>query len=259
MREVVIEAARFLAAHSGEPIVLTDLADHVGYSPYHLARAFERQLGQPPGQFLAAHRFQQAKRLLLSGDDRVIDVCHAVGFTSVGTFTARFTAAVGRTPLEFRRLPEVLADFPPRPLIVPGTARQGGLVTGSVRLSPTAAMALGGAAAVYVGLFPRRAARGRPVSGTLLGETGGFLLTHVPPGTYWVLATALPARAGAEDQLVPGRSITGAATEPVRVTREQPVHHREVQLELNPAWQPPVLVALPPLASAYDRGRRRPA
>jgi AraC-like DNA-binding protein len=256
MREAVIDAARFLAAHSGEPIVLADLADHVGYSPYHLARAFERHLGQPPGQFLAAHRFQHAKRLLLASDARVIDVCHAVGFTSVGTFTARFTAAVGRTPLEFRRLPEVLADFPPKPLIVPGAARNGGLVTGTVRLSPAASAALASAAAVYVGLFPRRSARGHPVSGTLLGETGDFLLTQVPAGIYWVLAAALPARAGAEDQLIPGRNIVGAAAEPVRVSREQPVHHREVGLDVSPDWQTPVVVALPPLASARARDRR---
>jgi AraC-like DNA-binding protein len=255
MREAVIEAARFLAARSGEPIVLTDLADHVGYSPYHLARAFERQLGQPPGQFLAAHRFQQAKRLLLSSDARVIDICHAVGFTSVGTFTARFTAAVGRTPLEFRRLPQVLADFPPKPLIVPGAAPDGGIVTGSVRLSPAALATLGGAASVYVGLFPRRSARGQPVSGTLLGETGDFLLIQVPPGIYWVLSAALPARADAEDQLVPGRSVVGAAREPVRVSRHQPLHHREVCLDVSPDWQTPVLVALPPLASVAGADR----
>ena len=136
MREAVVDAARFLAARSAEPITLGDVADHVGYSPFHLARAFERQLGMPPGRLLAAHRFQRAKRLLLSGDQRIIDVCHAVGFTSVGTFTTRFTAAVGRTPLEFRRLPDLLANSPPRPVVVPGWAPEGGTVTGSVQLSP---------------------------------------------------------------------------------------------------------------------------
>lgn len=250
MRETVIEAARFLAARCAEPIVLGDVADHVGYSPFHLARAFERQLGMPPGQFLAAHRFQRAKRLLLSGDERIIDVCHAVGFTSVGTFTTRFAAAVGRTPLEFRRLPDVLAHAPPRPVLIPGNAPGGGTVTGSVHLSPSARAVLGGAASVYVGLFPRRAARGIPVSGTLLGETSHFMLTDVPPGTYWVLASALPAMAGTETQLVPVRTVSGAAKEPVRVTAADPLHHRDLFLDLGADWGPPVLVALPPLASS---------
>ncbi|GAB2974278.1 helix-turn-helix transcriptional regulator [Amycolatopsis acidiphila] len=256
MRQAVVEAARFLAGRCGEPITLCDVADHVGYSPFHLSRAFERQLGLPPGQFLAAHRFQRAKRLLLSTDERVIDVCHAVGFSSVGTFTARFTAAVGQSPVRFRRLPEALADAPPEPVIVPGAARDGGIVTGSVRLTPAALALLGGTPSVYVGLFPRRTARGFPVSGTLLGETSDFLLMDVPAGTYWVLASALPARAGAQAQLVPGQAVSGAAREPVRVTRESPAHHREVWLDVAREWDAPVLVALPPLASATAGGAR---
>ncbi|GDY28447.1 helix-turn-helix domain-containing protein [Gandjariella thermophila] len=260
MRDAVIEAARFLADHTDQPITLGDVADHVGYSPFHLARSFERRLGVPPGQFLAAHRFQHAKRLLLAGDDRVIDICHAVGFTSVGTFTARFAAAVGASPVAFRRLPDALADAPPRPVLVPGSAPGGGAVGGSVRLSPAAAALLGAGASVYVGLFPRRAARGFPVSGSLLAGAGDFLLTDVPPGTYWVLATALPARADLPAQLVPATSVVGAAPRPVRVTAAGQCHHRDVHLDVAQTWQPPVLVALPPLASphAQDWRRRRP-
>lgn len=249
MRNIVVEAARFLASRADEPIVLGDVADHVGYSPFHLARAFERQLGMPPGHFLAAHRFQRAKRLLLSSDLRIIDVCHQVGFTSVGTFTTRFTAAVGRSPLEFRRLPDLLADAPPEPVLVPGGAAQGGMVSGSVRLSSAALAALGSFPAVYVGVFPRRSARGVPVSGTLLGETGDFLLTGIPPGTYWVLAAALPGLAEAEAQLVPGQTVSGAAAEPVRMSSVSLLHHREILLDARPDWAPPVVVALPPLAS----------
>lgn len=252
MHQAVVEAARFLSWHCAEPVTLSDVADHVGYSPFHLSRAFERQLGQPPGQFLAAHRFQRAKQLLLSSDERVIDICHEVGFTSVGTFTARFTAAVGQSPVRFRRLPDVLADAPPQPVIVTGGARDGGVVTGSVRFTSAALAALGGPASVYVGLFRRRTARGFPVSGTLLGDTGDFLLIDVPPGTYWVLSSALPARASAEVQLVPPRAISGAAREPVRVIPGRPVH-REVWLDVAPEWHAPVLIALPPLASKLNQ------
>ncbi|MTD55034.1 helix-turn-helix transcriptional regulator [Amycolatopsis pithecellobii] len=255
MRKAVVDAARFIAGHCGERITLCDVADHVGYSPFHLSRAFERQLGRPPGQFIATHRFHQAKRLLLASDERVIDICHAVGFTSVGTFTARFTSAVGQSPARFRRLPELLADSPPRPIMVPGAAREGGMVTGSVRLSAAASAAVG-EAAVYVGLFPRRAARGYPVSGTLLGQTGDFLLADVPAGRYWLLAAALPAKACAETQLVPTRTVAGAAAEPVCVSPRAPLHHRDVQLDVLAEWDTPVLVALPPLASRLTVAER---
>lgn len=256
MRDAVLEAARFIAGRCGEPITLCDVAEHVGYSPFHLSRAFDRYLGQPPGQFLAAHRFHRAKQLLLHTDERVIDVCHAVGFTSVGTFTARFTATVGQSPARFRQLPGLLADAPPKPVIVPGAARDGGVVTGTVRLSPAARASVGAAASVYVGLFPRRMARGRPVSGTLLGESGDFVLPGVPAGHYWVLATALPAAAGPEAQLAPVRGVAGAAPEPVRIGPASPVHHRDVQLDVTAEWNAPVLVALPPLASSLTLDER---
>ncbi|NIH85418.1 helix-turn-helix transcriptional regulator [Amycolatopsis granulosa] len=257
MREAVVSAARFISTRAAEPIGLGDVADHVGYSPFHLARVFEQELGLPPGQYLTARRFEKAKQLLLRGDERIIDVCNAVGFSAPGTFTTRFTAAVGATPVEFRRLPEVLTGSPPRPVVLPGGDRTGGTVMGTVRLSPAAAVALGPDPAVYVGLFPKRVARGFPVSGTLLAQPGDFLLGGVPPGTYWVLSSALPSRAGAAAQLLPGRSVVGASSRAVHVSAQAPVHQRDVHLDLGADWSTPVLIALPALASAGAQDRRR--
>ncbi|MCI2419363.1 AraC family transcriptional regulator [Saccharopolyspora sp. K220] len=257
MPDVVTEAARFIAARAEERIKLADVADHVGYSPFHLARSFERQLGVPPGQFLAAHRFQRAKRLLLADDDRIIDICFAVGFTSVGTFTRRFTADVGVCPTDFRRLPHSLADAPPKPVHIPGSVPRGGVVTGKVHLSTAALAALRDTASVYVGLFPRRSPRGIPISGSLLDETGDFTLTGVPPGNYWLLSTAFASRAEAPAQLVPAWNVVGGSPWPVRVSARQPCHHREVHLDVAAEWSTPVLVALPPLASPIAQDRRR--
>lgn len=255
MREAVLSAARFITTHAEEPLGLGDVADHVGYSPFHLARTFTRELGMPPCQYLTARRFERTKQLLLQTDERIIDICNAVGFSAVGTFTSRFTAAVGTTPVEFRRLPDVLTDSPPRPTSSPGAGA--GTVMGTVRLSPAAQVALGPDPAVYVGLFPKRAARGFPVSGTLLAEPGDFLLTGVPAGTYWVMSSALPSRGGAAAQLIPGRTVAGACPRAVRVSAEAPVHHRDVYLDLGQDWSPPVLIALPALASADAQERRR--
>lgn len=263
MREAVVEAARFLAADPAAPVRLGDVADHVGYSPFHLARAFTRQVGLPPGEFLAAQRFQLAKQLLLDTGEKVVDVCNAVGFSAPGTFTTRFTAAVGVCPQQFRLLPELLDDHPPRPVGVPGPVPDGGVVTGRVRLSPAATAVLDRAPAVYVGLFPRHAARGIPVSGSLLDERLEFLLSGVPPGGYRLLACALPARGDPREQLLPSVPVVGAYAAPVRI-RPGPVlpQWHEIALDVAPAWTPPVLVALPPLASAgaqERRSARRPA
>ncbi|GAB3696274.1 helix-turn-helix domain-containing protein [Saccharopolyspora tripterygii] len=257
MADVAVRAACFIAEHAAEPITLADVADHVGYSPFHLARSFERAHGQPPGRFLAAHRFQRAKRLLLAGDERVSDICCEVGFSSVGTFTRRFTAEIGLSPVSFRRLPDVLSDAPPRPVLVPGGAEAGGVVTGAVHLDPAASAAVGGAAAIYVGLFAQRAPRGVPIVGALLDEQGRFGLTGIPPGSYWLLATAFAARADHAQQLVPGWNVVGGSATPVRVGPARPPEHREITLQVVPPWSAPVLVALPPLASPIAQDRRR--
>lgn len=256
MQDVATEAARFIAAHAEEPLSLADVADHVGYSPFHLARTFERAMGQPPGRFLAAHRFQRAKRLLLESDERVADVCCAVGFSSQGTFTRRFTTEVGVSPGEFRRLPHRLADAPPRPVLVPGAVRDGGEVTGTVEISPAARTALGGGASIYVGLFARRVPSGVPVSGALLDDAGRFRLTGVAPGAYWLMSTAFAARACPSAHLVPSWNVVGGAAAPVRVVAGS-VEHREITLRVVPPWSAPVLVALPPLAAPIAQDRRR--
>jgi AraC-like DNA-binding protein len=256
-RDPVAEAARFLTLRANEPITLGDMAEHVSYSPFHLCRIFQRRLGVPPGQFLAAARFQRAKRLLLESDENVAEVCFAVGFASVGTFTSRFTAAVGATPREFRRLPHILTSSPPRPVVVSGGSPGGGVVTGSVGLSAAAAAEVGSAAGVYVGLFPRRAARGTPVAGALLGEDREFTLTGLPRGRYWLLASALPTSADAAAQLLPGRTVVGAGSAQVHVTAAEPVHHRHVHLDLAGDCAQPVVVALPALASETAQERRR--
>jgi AraC-like DNA-binding protein len=253
-----MDAARFIIGHAAEPITLRDIADEIGYSPFHFARAFEREIGIPPGKFVAAQRFQRAKRLLLHTDAQVIEVCHAVGFSSVGTFTTRFAAAVGCTPTEFRGLPEVLHDAHPRPRVVAGDCRRGAFVSGTARLSRSSVAALGSdAPAVYLGLYPQRSAAGAPVSGALLVGTDRFTLVDVPPGTYWLLASALPLHADPQAQLMPGRSVIGICPRPVTVTGDSAPQHRDVLLDVAAEWALPVLVALPALATAQDRRSAR--
>ncbi|WP_232663252.1 helix-turn-helix transcriptional regulator [Pseudonocardia sp. TRM90224] len=85
-----------------EPITLAYLSRRVFISPFHFSRLFSRVTGATPGRFLTAVRLFEAKRLLLDSDLTVSDVVCAVGYSSVGTFTTRFTRAVGMTPSQYR-------------------------------------------------------------------------------------------------------------------------------------------------------------
>ena len=62
-----------------------------------------RVFGETPHDFVTRLRMDTAKRLLVSGEMPVTDVCLEVGYTSLGTFSARFAAQVGRGPSEYRR------------------------------------------------------------------------------------------------------------------------------------------------------------
>lgn len=81
---------------------LEAVADRAGYSRYHFLRAFKEAYGETPRQYLTHRRIERAEDLLRTADLSVTEICHLVGFSSVGTFSARFKAWTGLTPSEYR-------------------------------------------------------------------------------------------------------------------------------------------------------------
>ncbi|MEZ5183645.1 MAG: helix-turn-helix domain-containing protein [Acidimicrobiales bacterium] len=73
---------------------------HVGGPP---EREFRRAYGEPPYAYLTTRRIERAMTLLRRGDLSVTEVCVAVGFSSLGSFSSRFTELVGTSPSEYRR------------------------------------------------------------------------------------------------------------------------------------------------------------
>ena len=79
------------------------VAQRAGVSKYHLIRSFSGEYGQTPAQYLAHRRIERAQDLLRATNLTVTEVCHAVGFASLGSFSSRFRELVGETPSEFQR------------------------------------------------------------------------------------------------------------------------------------------------------------
>jgi AraC-like DNA-binding protein len=69
----------------------------------HLSRQFRLAYGESPYSYLMTRRIERAMALLRRGDLSVTDVCFAVGCSSLGTFSTRFTELVGVSPREYRR------------------------------------------------------------------------------------------------------------------------------------------------------------
>ena len=69
----------------------------------HFSREFRRAYGESPYGYLMTRRIERAMALLRRGDLSVTEVCFAVGCSSLGTFSTRFTELVGVPPSVYRR------------------------------------------------------------------------------------------------------------------------------------------------------------
>ncbi|MFG3260494.1 helix-turn-helix domain-containing protein [Streptomyces sp. NPDC048172] len=81
---------------------LDAVAAQAGYSRYHFVRAFKEAYGETPGRYLSRRRIERAEDLLRSANLTVTEICSLVGFSGLGTFSARFKQQTGLTPSEYR-------------------------------------------------------------------------------------------------------------------------------------------------------------
>jgi AraC-like DNA-binding protein len=84
------------------PLDVAAIADAALMSQAHFSRQFRAAYGETPHAYLMTRRIERAKALLRLGDLTVTEVCMAVGCTSLGSFSARFTEVVGETPSAYR-------------------------------------------------------------------------------------------------------------------------------------------------------------
>jgi AraC-like DNA-binding protein len=238
--QVVERAIALMRQRLPEPLSLGDLAAGGIASPFHFNRIFRARTGVPPTQFLYALRLDEAKRLLLTSNRKVTDICYDVGYNSLGSFTTRFTKLVGVPPTRFRRLRQAEIDL--RMCLDQCTGAPAGMpdhwtVVGSIRGHGDRA------GPVFVGLFPSAIPQGRPLACTVTMHPS-FRLTPVPAGRYWILAATLclspgPAACLQVDAVARGRSG------PVTVSARRGDLVADVELRPPRITDPPILAALP--------------
>ncbi len=83
------------------PLDVPAMARAASMSPSHFSRKFRAAYGETPYSYLMTRRIERAKSLLRQGTS-VTDTCFAVGCTSLGSFSSRFTEIVGETPSQYR-------------------------------------------------------------------------------------------------------------------------------------------------------------
>ena len=88
--------------HYSAPLDLDQLAAIARISKSHFATSFEAVYGETPIRYLTRRRIERAQDLLRAANLTVTEVCMAVGFASLGSFSARFKELVGETPTAYR-------------------------------------------------------------------------------------------------------------------------------------------------------------
>ena len=71
--------------HYAEPLSLEFVAQQAGYSRFHFLRAFRKAYGETPRAYLTRRRIERARDLLRSANLTVTEICHMVGFSSLGS------------------------------------------------------------------------------------------------------------------------------------------------------------------------------
>lgn len=245
-RTAVERVIKTMRERLDEPLSMHDLARIAYISPFHFNRVFHQVTGLTPTRFLYAMRLNAAKRLLLTTSLSVTDVCFEVGYSSLGTFTTRFTQLIGLSPCRLRRLAEGLTPDSLRRLCehyseAQREAARNPSVSGRVEL-PGRFEGL-----IFVGLFPLHIPQSLPVAGCLLTGSGDYSLGRVADGAYHLLGAAIPKSDDPLDYLLPDgdKVFVGAGQGLVIVEGGRASGATDITMRAMGVTDPPLLVSLP--------------
>lgn len=101
--EVVKNVITFLINHYKQNLILKDIADQVGLSPFYLERVFKQETSETPRTYLEKIRIDKATHLLKSTSLTNLDICYEVGFRSPSNFYKVFRSLKHCSPSEYRK------------------------------------------------------------------------------------------------------------------------------------------------------------
>jgi AraC family transcriptional regulator len=258
-RTAVERVVSTMRERHSEPLSLLELAGEAFMSPFHFNRVFRHTTGVPPGRFLAALRMQTAKRLLLTTQLRVTDVCFEVGYRSLGTFTTHFRQLVGVGPNQLRRLAARFGDVPLEALCGAGESPSRRHAAPHIRLAFRIRPKGRFDAVVFSGLFPTPLPQTRPAACAVTLLTAAPALACTAGDSHFALASAYHRSCDALDALLaPDEEVRVGATGPLFVGADGDAATVELELRRLGPVDPPILLALPlVLADAATAPRRR--
>ena len=98
----LLRARAFIDRHYDQPIDLAQIGAQAGFSRYHFLRLFRTAFRETPHQYLMRRRIERARALLAASDLSITEICFAVGFQSLGSFSTLFHRSAGCSPRAYR-------------------------------------------------------------------------------------------------------------------------------------------------------------
>lgn len=246
-RQSIERVIRVMAERIDDPLTNDAMAAVACFSPCHFNRLFRRMTGVPPLHFLYAMRLERAKRLLLTTEQSVTEICFEVGYNSLGTFVSRFSALVGLSPSVYRRVSrnlnasgldsfwKAVENFS-----VPGAA--GPAIRGRLVRPP------GFGGSVLVGLFRRPIPEGAPAACALVRDGDWYALPLPVDGKWFVMAIGVPWSANAM-QLLTLDCLPRGCSGSMQVRAGRVTGSTLVKLAPPSSLDPPVLACIPLLTT----------
>lgn len=99
---LIKDTITFLVNHSKQTLLLKDIANHVGVSPFYLERVFKQETGETPRTYLEKIRVDKAAQLLKNTNRTNLEICYEVGFQSPSNFYKVFRRRKNCSPSEYR-------------------------------------------------------------------------------------------------------------------------------------------------------------
>lgn len=235
-----------------EPMSLQAMAEIARLSPYYFNRVFRLVTGSTPCRFLSMLRMEAAKRLLITTQSSVSDVCFGVGYNSMGTFTREFRRLVGLPPTSLRLLArETHVSCLELPHEYEGHSYHGctpgGELDGHI-IAPEDPIGM-----IFVGLFRTPSPQGRPVSCTILTAPGSYRVTGARDGSYYLFAAAFPRSEDPLEYLLPDQSKMHVGASHHELFIGEDTLNSNVNVTLRPLEliDPPIVVAVPLLIAEH--------
>jgi AraC-like DNA-binding protein len=99
---VVTRARAYVSEHHAEPLGLRDVARAVNMSAFYFCKVFKKTTGLTFTEYLARHRIERVKQMLLNPHMRVSEAAYAAGFQSLSQFNRIFRRVAGESPSAYR-------------------------------------------------------------------------------------------------------------------------------------------------------------